>query len=128
MDILSLAELGETERRLLAVFVQYGRDGRALTTQSLAANAGMAVESKRLAMALNNLAVRGLIKRGGGDPLPGSPIAFRLSRPIPRRAYVEAIRALEVPDTTWADRTEGQTHAKGDHRVSSRRVDRGISQ
>jgi hypothetical protein len=111
MDILSLAELGETERRLLAIFVQYGRDGRALTTQSLAANAGMAVDSKRLAMALKNLAVRGLIKRGGGDSLPGSPIAFRLSRPIVRREYIEATRALEGPDTTRAERKEGQTHA-----------------
>jgi hypothetical protein len=144
MDILSLAELGETERRLLAIFVQHGRDGRALTMQSLAANAGMAVESKRLAMALNNLAARGFIKRGGGDPLPGSPIAFRLSRPIPRREHIEAIGALEVPDTTWPDRTKGKTHdpiashhqtaalaaphAKDDHRVSSRPLDRGISQ
>jgi hypothetical protein len=108
MDILSLAELGETERRLLAIFVQFGRDGRALTTQSLAAIAGMAVDSKRLATALNNLAARGLIERGGGDPLPGSPIAFRISRPMSRR---EAIKALEGPDTTWADRKEGQTHA-----------------
>jgi hypothetical protein len=111
MDILSLAELGETERRLLAIFVQFGRDGRALTTQSLAAIAGMAVDSKRLATALNNLAARGLIERGGGDPLPGSPIAFRLSRPMSRREGIEAIKALEGPDTTWADRKEGQTHA-----------------
>ncbi len=111
MDNLPLAELGETERRLLAIFVRYGRDGRALTTQSLAANAGLPADSKRLATALNNLAVRGLIKRGGGDPLPGSPIAFRLTRPMPRREGIEAIRALERRDTTWAERTEGPTHA-----------------
>jgi hypothetical protein len=97
MDILSLAELGETERRLLAIFVQFGRDGRALTTQSLAAIAGMAVDSKRLATALNNLAARGLIERGGGDPLPGSPIAFRLSRPMSRREGIEAIRHWRDP-------------------------------
>src|SRR5438876_5981989 len=76
MDNLVLAELGETERSLLAIFVRYGRDGRALTTQSLAANAGLPADSKRLPTALNNLVVRGLIKRAGGDPLPGSPIAF----------------------------------------------------
>jgi hypothetical protein len=111
MDNLVLAELGETERGLLAIFVRYGRDGRALTTQSLAANAGLPADSKRLPTALNNLVVRGLIKRAGGDPLPGSPIAFRLSRPMERREYIEAIKALEGPGTIWADKTERQTHA-----------------
>jgi hypothetical protein len=108
MDDLPLTELGETERRLLAIFLRYGRDGRALTTQSLAANAGMPADSTRLATALNNLAVKGLIKRGGGDPFPWSPIAFRLSRPMPRRQCIDAIKALGGPDTAWADRPDRQ--------------------
>jgi hypothetical protein len=73
MDDLPLTELGDTERRLLSVLIRYDRDGRAFTTQSLAANAGVAADSWGLATALNNLAVRGLIKRGGGDPIPGPP-------------------------------------------------------
>src|SRR5438270_810563 len=70
MDDLPLTELGDTERRLLSVFIRYGRDGRAFTTQSLAVNAGVPADSWGLATALNNLAVKGLIKRGGGDPFP----------------------------------------------------------
>jgi hypothetical protein len=111
MDILSLAELGETERRLLATFVQYGRDGRALTTQSLAANAGMAVESKRLAMALNNLAVRGLSSEAAETRFPARPSHFDFPVRYSASRVYRGIRAFEVPDTTWADRTEGQTHA-----------------
>jgi hypothetical protein len=80
-----LGDLGESERKLLAVFVRYGRDGRAITLQSLAAHSGMPMNARELATALRNLSARGLIKRGGGDPLPGSPVAFRLSRPLPGR-------------------------------------------
>jgi hypothetical protein len=111
MDDLPLTELGDTERRLPSVFIRYGRDGRAFTTQSLAANDGVPADSRGLATALNNLAVRGLIKQGGGDPLPGSPIASRLSRPMPRRQRIDAIKALEGGDTTWADRPRAQTQA-----------------
>jgi hypothetical protein len=95
MDDLPLTELGDTERRLLSVFIRCGRDGRAFTTQSLAATAGVPADSWGLATALNNLAVRGLIKRGGRDLLPGSPIASRLSRPMPRQKCIDAIKALE---------------------------------
>jgi hypothetical protein len=82
MKDLLLSDLGEQERKLFATFVRYGRDGRAITIESLAATTGMPVNSQELTMALRNLAARGLIKRGGGDPLPGSSVAFRLSRPM----------------------------------------------
>src|ERR1700747_1131802 len=83
MDDLRLTGLGETERKLIAIFVRHGREGRAITMQSLAANAGMPDHSKELTTALRSLAARGLIKRAGANPIPGAPVAFRLSRPIP---------------------------------------------
>ena len=83
MEDLPLTDLGDTERKLIAIFVRHGREGRAITMQSLAANAGMPDHSKELTTALRSLAARGLIKRAGADPIPGAPVAFRLSRPIP---------------------------------------------
>jgi hypothetical protein len=85
MEDLPLTDLGDTERKLIAIFVRHGREGRAITMQSLAANAGMPDHSKELTTALRSLAARGLIKRAGADPIPGAPVAFRLSRPIPVR-------------------------------------------
>jgi hypothetical protein len=85
MDDHSLAELGQDERKVLAVFVHHGRDGRAITTASLAVHAGFAADRQRLAAALRNLAARGLITEGGDDPFAGAPVAYRLTRPMPRR-------------------------------------------
>lgn len=82
MEDLSLSELQENERKLLAVFVRHGGDGRAITMESLAVNGHISTDSSAFTTALKNLAARGLIKRAGGDPIPGAPIAFRLSRPI----------------------------------------------
>jgi hypothetical protein len=84
MGDLPFSELGEPERRLLAVFARYGRDGRAITVESLAAHTAMPVNSRELAGALGKLAARGVIRRGGGDPLPGSPVAYRLCYRLPR--------------------------------------------
>src|ERR1700756_1854391 len=82
MEDLPLTGLGDTERKLIQVFVRHGREGRAITTESLAANVGMPGHSRELTTALRSLAARGLIIRAGADPIPGAPVAFRLSRPI----------------------------------------------
>jgi|GEM_PF-5586916 hypothetical protein len=105
MSDVPLSNLGEFERKLLAVFVRYGRDGRAITLQSLAAHTGMPVNAQELVKALRELTARGLIKRGGGDPIPGSPLAFRLSRPLPGRgrgsdAVEDMIRARNAAADT----------------------------
>ena len=84
MDDHVLAELGQDERKLLAVFKRYGHDGRAITKVSLAVHAGFGGDSKRLSAALKNLAANGLIREGGGDPFVGSPVAYRLVRAVPR--------------------------------------------
>jgi hypothetical protein len=82
MEDLPLTGLGDTERKLIQVFVRHGREGRAITMESLAANVGMPGHSRELTTALRSLAARGLIIRAGADPIPGAPVAFRLSRPI----------------------------------------------
>jgi DNA-binding Lrp family transcriptional regulator len=81
----ALTELQECERKILDVFVRHGRDGRAITMESLAASAGISVSSRELTTALKDLAVRGIIQRAGGDPIPGTPVAFRLSQDMLRR-------------------------------------------
>jgi hypothetical protein len=85
MDDRVLADLAPDERKLLAVFARHGRDGRAITTGSLAARAGWRLDRKRLSEALGKLAGRGLITEGGDDPFIGSPVAYRLVRPLPAR-------------------------------------------
>jgi hypothetical protein len=80
-----LADLGPDERKLLAVFARHGRDGRAITTASLAAHAGFGLDRKRLSEALGKLAGRDLITEGGDDPFIGSPVAYRLVQPLPAR-------------------------------------------
>jgi hypothetical protein len=85
MDDHVLAELGPEERKLLAVFARHGRDGRAITTASLAAHAGFTLDRRRLSEALGELAGRGLITEGGDDPFIGSPVAYRLVRMLPAR-------------------------------------------
>ena len=52
MEDLPPTGLGETERKLIAIFVRHGREGRAITMESLAANAGMPGHSKELTTAL----------------------------------------------------------------------------
>lgn len=89
MEDLPLTSLGDTERKLIQVFVRHGREGRAITMESLAANAGMLGHSKELTTALRSLAARGLIIRAGADPIPGTPVAFRLSRPISVRQDIK---------------------------------------
>jgi len=56
MEDLALMGLGESERKLLAVFLLHGRDGRAITVESLAATVGVPDHSKELTTALRNLA------------------------------------------------------------------------
>ena len=85
MDDRVLADLGPDERKLLAIFARYGRDGRAITTASLMAHAGFGLDRKRLSEALRKLAGRGLITQGGDDPFIDSPVAYRLMRPFPAR-------------------------------------------
>jgi hypothetical protein len=82
MDDRVLA-LGPDERKLLAIFARYGRDGRAITTASLMAHAGFGLDRKRLSEALRKLAGNGLITQGGDDPFIDSPVAYRLVRPFP---------------------------------------------
>jgi pimeloyl-ACP methyl ester carboxylesterase len=83
MDDRVLANLGSDERKLLAVFARHGRDGRAITPASLMAHACFGLDRKRLSEALGKLAGRGLITQGGDDPFIGSPVAYRLVRPLP---------------------------------------------
>ena len=52
MEDLPPTGLGETERKLIAIFVRHGREGRAITMESLAANAGMPGHSKELTTAI----------------------------------------------------------------------------
>ena len=70
----------QLEHRLLKLFERHGSDGRAITLESLAANVGMQQQAKDLLLALGNLVARGLVKRVGDNPIPGSPVAFRLVR------------------------------------------------
>ncbi|UWU75382.1 hypothetical protein N2603_35905 [Bradyrhizobium huanghuaihaiense] len=70
----------QLERRLLKLFERHGSNGRAVTLESLAANVGMQQQAKDLLLALGNLVTRGLVKRAGDNPIPGSPVAFRLVR------------------------------------------------
>ncbi|WP_234683735.1 hypothetical protein [Bradyrhizobium monzae] len=78
--------LQQIEGKLLAAFERHAADGRAMTIESLAATAGIAGRPKELALALKHLIERGLLKRAGEDPIPGSAIAFRLIRPaLPER-------------------------------------------
>jgi hypothetical protein len=76
MNFNPLANLGQDERKLLAVFAQYGHNGRAITTASLAAHAGLVDDSRRLSLALKRLATRGFIKEAGSDALISSPPAY----------------------------------------------------
>lgn len=73
-------DLQQIERRLLAAFERHGGDGRAITLQSLAASVGAHANAKEFKLALKDLIDRGLVRRAGEDPIPGSPIAFGLPR------------------------------------------------
>lgn len=83
MEPHALSGFGEQERKLLAIFKRFGRDGRAITLASLAVHAG--TDTRRLLVALRNLATRGLIQEAGGDPFIGSPTAYRLSPALTER-------------------------------------------
>jgi hypothetical protein len=83
MDDHPLADLNPDERHLLAVFARHGRDGRAITTVSLAVLGGFEGERTRFSRALRRLLARGIIKEAGGDPFVGSPLAYRLVKPVP---------------------------------------------
>ena len=85
MDDHPLADIEPDERNLLGVFARYGRDGRAMTTVSLAVLAGFEGERERFSRALRRLLARGVIKEAGGDPFVSLPLAYRLVKPMPRR-------------------------------------------
>jgi hypothetical protein len=89
MDDHPLADLNPDERNLLAVFARHGRDGRAITTVSLAVLAGLEGERTRFSRALRRLLARGIIKEAGGDPFAGSALAYRLTQRAPPRAQRE---------------------------------------
>ncbi len=77
-------DLQQIERKLLAAFERHGSDGRAITIESLAASIGAHRNAKELRLALKDLVDRGLVRRAGEDPIPGSAIAFRLVAPVLR--------------------------------------------
>jgi hypothetical protein len=77
MENCALANIPEDARKVLAIFERFGRDGRSITTRSLAIHAKI-VDPKRLLKALEDLGARGLIAQGGDDYFTGTPIAFRL--------------------------------------------------
>jgi hypothetical protein len=77
-------DLQQIERKLLAAFERYGSDGRAITLQSLATSVGTHGNAKEFRLALKDLVGRGLVRRAGEDPIPGSAIAFRLVAPVMR--------------------------------------------
>jgi hypothetical protein len=81
--------LSELESRLLGVLVRYGPEGRAITVESLAATAGLDLQSPEFMPALENLVTRGFIKPAGADPIPGSPLAFRITRRITREDVID---------------------------------------
>lgn len=84
----------EIERKLRAVLERHGSDGRAITVQTLAANAGMPKQPREFAMALQHLLAEGVIELAGQDPIPGSPIAFRLARRSEDSVQFEAMKNL----------------------------------
>lgn len=90
MENMLFNQLQGSERKVLAVFERYGADGRAITVETVAVNAGMKRNVRELAAALQNLTRRGVIRQAGQDPLPGSPVAFRLAVPLPGRERVVA--------------------------------------
>jgi hypothetical protein len=90
MEIGTSTNILQIERKLLAAFERHGADGRAMTVESLAATAGIAGRAKELALALAHLVERGLIRRAGEDPIPGSAIAFRLVTRTSRERIAEA--------------------------------------
>lgn len=77
-------DLQQIQRKLLAAFERHGSDGRAITLQSLAASVGAHGNAKEFRLALKDLIDRGLVRRAGEDPLPGSAIGFRLVAPVLR--------------------------------------------
>ncbi len=80
MEPHSVAGLGNVERKLLKIFERHGRDGRAITTASLAVHAGLPAQSDELQSALASLIRGGLLEEAGDDPFRGAPVAYRLSR------------------------------------------------
>ena len=90
MKNLLFDDVGTIEKRLRAVFERHGLDGRAITIDCLAANVGMPKHARELVVALRNLAAGGAIQVAGQDPLPGAPLAFRVSKPSSRHENVEA--------------------------------------
>jgi hypothetical protein len=107
MDDRALADLGPDERKLLAIFARYGRDGRAITTVSLMAHAGFGLDRKRLSETLGKLAERGLVTQGGDDPFIGAPVAYRLvgrclreARSNIRRKRRDGKRSIDSDDVT----------------------------
>lgn len=100
MEDLPLTGFGDTERKLIQVFVRHGREGRAITMESLAANAGMPGHSKELTTALRSLAARGLIIRAGTDPILARQSRFG----FPGRylcARIPSRRARQGHDLCW---------------------------
>ena len=93
------AKLQQIERTLLAALERHGSDGRAITIESLAATAGVAGSTNELALALKHLVERGLVRRAGEDPIPGSAIAFRLVRPVSRDEIAKAEDQSGLPST-----------------------------
>ncbi len=77
-------DLEQIKRKLLAAFERHGSDGRAITLQSLVASIGTHATTKEFRLALKDLIDRGLVRRAGEDPIPGSAIAFRLVAPVMR--------------------------------------------
>jgi hypothetical protein len=92
MDDRVLANLGPDERKLLATFARYGRDGRAITTASLTAHAGFGLDRKRLSEALRKLAVEGPDHGGRGRSL------YRRASGLPPSATAPGERRRRAPE------------------------------
>lgn len=101
-------ELQQIERKLLAAFERHGSDGRAITLQSLAASVGAHGNAKEFRLALKDLVDRGLVRRAGEDPIPGSAIAFRLVAPVTRErgSKTEDQSVLNGTPSSSAERTK----------------------
>ncbi|WP_439402681.1 hypothetical protein ACNJYA_09780 [Bradyrhizobium sp. DASA03068] len=96
------------ERRLLKIFERHGSDGRAIILESLAANVGVQQQAKDLLLALGNLVTRRLVKRAGDNPIPGSPVAFRLVRAAsPHELSAATSAAAAIVDRPLRASTKG---------------------
>jgi hypothetical protein len=81
----ALTELQECDRKVIDVFARHDRDGRAITVESLAAGADISVSSPETHGGPAGSGCARNYPTSGRRPIPGTPVAFRLSQDMLRR-------------------------------------------